>query len=190
MLVLFLFAAQLVSFDEHLRVGQYYLEHKQAGRAANEFEVAIALQPDSAAAYYNLGAALRLWGDPQGAGRALREALRLQPQFPEAHFVLGLVLGDRVGYESMGLAEFEAAAAQNPFYAEAHFNIGIIRWKNGEVDAAVESFRKAASGQPDKPEFRFRLGQALFRAEIRRRPWLSCCAPFSSMQRISQRGIN
>src|ERR1700730_3241595 len=124
MLALFLFAAQLVNFAEHLRLGQSYLEHKQPGRAATEFEVAVGLQPDSAAAYYNLGAALRLWGDPQGSEKALREALRLQPQFPEAHFVLGLVLGDRVGYESKGLAEFEAAAAQNPSYADAHFNIG------------------------------------------------------------------
>ena len=32
------------------------------------------------------------------------------------------------------------------------------------MDAATESFRKAASGRPDKPEFRFRLGQALLRA--------------------------
>jgi tetratricopeptide (TPR) repeat protein len=162
-LALLFFAAQLVSFDDHLRLGQYYLEHKQAGRAATEFEVAVGLQPDSAAAHYNLGAALRLWGDPQGAEKALREALRLQPQLPEAHFVLGLVFGDRVGYESMGLAEFEAAVAQNPSYADAHFNIGIIRWKNGEVDAAIESFRKAASGRPDQPQYHFRLGQALVR---------------------------
>src|SRR5205807_235496 len=114
MLALFLFAAQLVSFDERLRLGQYYLEHKQVGRAATEFEAAAALQPDSAAAYYNLGVALRLWGDAQGAEKALREAFRLQPRFPEAHFVLGLTLGDRVGSESAGLAEFEAAIAQNP----------------------------------------------------------------------------
>src|SRR5882724_5022724 len=164
MLALFFFAAQLVSFDEHLRLGQYYLEHKRAGRAATEFEVAARLQPDSAAAYYNLGAALRLWGDPQGAEKALHEALRLQPRFPEAHFVLGLVLGDRVGYESMGLAEFEAAVAQDPSYADAHFNIGIIRWKRAEVEAAIESFRKAAASRPDNPAFRFRLGQALAQA--------------------------
>jgi tetratricopeptide (TPR) repeat protein len=164
MLALLFFAAQLANFADHLGLGQYYLEHRQAGRAANEFEAAAALQPNSTAAYYHLGAALRLWGDPAGAERALHEALRLQPRFPEAHFELGLVLGDRVGSEDLGLAEFETAVAQNPSYADAHFNIGIIRWKRDDAQGAIESFRKAVSGRPDSAEFCFRLGQALVRA--------------------------
>jgi len=141
------------------------LERKDAGRAATEFEAAITLKPDSAAAHYEFGMALRLWGDPDGAEKALRYALRLQPQFPEAHFVLGLVLGDRVGKESRGLAEFEAAVAQKPDFADAHFNIGIIAWKNDESVAALRAFQKAVAGRPQSAEFRFRLGQALVRAE-------------------------
>jgi Flp pilus assembly protein TadD len=95
-------AGQLTALDQRLRLGQYYLDRKDAGRAATEFEAAVNLKPDSAAAQYELGVALRLWGDPDGAEKALREALRLQPRFPEAHFVLGLALGDRVGSESRG----------------------------------------------------------------------------------------
>jgi hypothetical protein len=32
-----------------------------------------------------------------------------------------------------GLAEFEQAAAQDPSYAEAHFNIGMAYWKAGKT---------------------------------------------------------
>lgn len=148
-----------------MRLGQYYLDRKEAGRAATEFEAAVKRQPRSATTQYYLGVSLRLWGDPDGAEQALRRALQLQPEFPEAHFVLGLVLGDRVGLESQGLAEFEAAVAQKPDFADAHFNIGIIRGKQGDSAVAARSFRQAVSARPDSAEFHFRLGQALGRLE-------------------------
>ena len=162
-LALLFLAGQPITFQEHLRLGQDYLDRNEAGRAATEFETAVHLKPDSAAAQYHLGVALRLWGDAEGSERALRESLRLQPQFPEAYFVLGLVLGDRVGSESTGLAAFENAVRQKPDFADAHFNIGIIHWKNGEFSAALPSFRKAAEGRPGCSECRFRLGQTLAR---------------------------
>ena len=109
-------------FEGHLRLGRYFLENDAAGRAVSEFETAIRLAPERAEAHYNLGNALRLWGDSSGAEKALRKALEIQPRFPEAHFVLGLLLGDRVGSEHLGLSEFEAAIAQKPNYSEAHFN--------------------------------------------------------------------
>src|SRR5437667_3233261 len=124
--VLLLFGVQAGTFDDHMGLGQYYLDRNDCGRAVSEFEAAAQMKPDSEIAQYNLGVALRLWGDPEGAEKALREALRLRPHFPQAHFVLGLVRGDRVGSENLGLEEFAAAIAQNPSFGEAHFNIGII----------------------------------------------------------------
>src|SRR5437588_5629587 len=102
MLLLLFLAAQSTVLDQHMRVGQYYLDRKEAGRAATEFEAEVKVRPRSATAQYYLGVSLRLWGDSDGAEQALRQALQLQPEFAEAHFVLGLVLGDRVGSESKG----------------------------------------------------------------------------------------
>ena len=153
--------AQVASFEEHMKLGAYHLEHNAPGRAANEFEQAAHIDPNSPETLYNLGAALRLWGDLNGATDALSRALRLKPHFPEAHFVLGLVLGDRVGGERRGLAEFEAAAAEDPSFAEANFNIGVIHWKANEFEQAVDPLRKAVAKRPDSALFRFRYGQAL-----------------------------
>lgn len=153
-----------LSYDARVRTGQQLIEKKRYGEAVNEFEAALLLEPSSADAYYNLGNALRLWGDLTGAGRALLKAVTLQPHFPRAHFVFGLVLGDRVGDERQGLAEFQKAAAQQPSYAEAHFNIGVVHWKANELEPAINAFRRAVSLKPDSVVYRFRLGQALARA--------------------------
>jgi tetratricopeptide (TPR) repeat protein len=147
-----------------LRSGQLHLDRNDAGRAIGAFESALRLRPDSAAAHYGLGVALRLWGDLEGAEKNLRAALALKPKYAEAHFVLGLVYGDRVGSEREGLPHFEAAVAENPSFADAHFNIGIIHWKSDEVEMAIEAFRKAASLRADSADFRLRLGQALAKA--------------------------
>jgi len=152
-------------FEEHLKLGQYYLEQKASGRAVTEFEEAVRLEPNRADATYNLGIALRQWGDLPGAEAALRRACHLQPHFPEAHFALGLVFGDRIGSEKLGLAEFQTALAQKPDYPEGHFNVGVIYWKENALDQATESFRKAVAARPDSAQFRTRLGQAWTKKE-------------------------
>ena len=153
------------TFEGHLSLGQYFLENNAAGRAVSEFEAAVRLAPERAEAHYNLGNALRLWGDAKGAEEALGRALEIQPRFPEAHFVLGLLFGDQVGSEHLGLSEFEAAIAQKPGYAEAHFNVGVIHWKADETEPALEAFQRAVKENPASAEYRVRLGQALARLD-------------------------
>lgn len=150
-------------YNTRVRTGQELIEKKRYGEAITEFEAALVLEPSNAEGYHNLGNALRLWGDSTGAERALRKAITLQPRFPQAYFALGLVLGDRVGEERRGLAEFQKAVDQEPSYAEAHFNIGVVHWKDGDLEAALNAFRRASSLKPDSAVYRLRLGQALAR---------------------------
>ena len=151
------------TLEGHLRLGQYFLDNNAVGRAVSEFEAAVRLAPGRAEAHYNLGNSLRLWGDSVGAERALRTALSIQPYFPEAHFVLGLLFGDQVGSEHLGLPEFQAAIKQKPNYAAAHFNIGIIHLKTGELERALQEFRLAVRATPQSAEYRIRLGHTLAR---------------------------
>ena len=78
---------------------------KESGRAADAAPIldravaaareAIRLQPDDAAAHYNLGVALDGQGKLDEAVAEYREAIRLQPDFAEAHFNLGIALATR-----------------------------------------------------------------------------------------------
>lgn len=164
MLILLFLLYAASDFEHRLSLGQYYMDRSRFGQAVTEYETAVAIRPDSAEAHYSLGVALRAWGDSIGALRELRTALRLRPRFPEAHLVLGLVLGDAVGKQELGLAEFQAAVAQDDSLADAHFNIGVIRYKKDEIELAAQAFSKAVRLRPDSADFRFRLGQALARS--------------------------
>lgn len=152
-------------FEAHFRLGQYFLARGDTGRAVSEFEDAVRLAPENADAQYNFAVASRQWGDVDVAERALRKAIELRREFPEAHFVLGLLLGDRVGFEHLGLSEFQTAIAQRPGYAEAHFNIGIVHWKADDGERALAAFRRAIELNPESAEYRARLGQALVRLD-------------------------
>ena len=57
--------------------------------AADHFRKAIAIQPDCAPAYYNLGLWLARIHDVAGAIEAFRRAIRIQPNFADAYLGLG-----------------------------------------------------------------------------------------------------
>lgn len=156
--------AALPTYETRLRAGERLLQQGRYGAAVTEFEAALLLAPQSAIAYYNLGNSLRLWGDFRGAENALKRAVSIRPEFPPAHFALGLIYGDRVGHETEGLAEFKRAVELDPAYAEAHFNTGIVHWKAGAIESALAAFEKASQLKPQSADYRFRLGQALDRA--------------------------
>lgn len=58
----------------------------------------------------------------------------------------------QVGRYREAAAEFEAAILQNPRDGRAHYHLGVARYKNGEVDAAMDAFERSTRldrGNPD-----------------------------------------
>src|SRR3546814_11326445 len=79
---------------------------------------AAALAPGSAWIRNNLGSVLHDLGQGQDAVRALDEALRLQPDYPEAHANRGMALQELSRFDE-ARAAFDAAIALRPGYPEA-----------------------------------------------------------------------
>lgn len=86
-------------------------------------------------------------GDAAGYKRYCREALRLDPMFPEAHYNLGLALY-RDGQTQDAERHWLRAAAMKPDYAEAQFNLGALYYAAGDLDRAFERFGRAVTAQP------------------------------------------
>ena len=120
------------------------------------FEQATKLDANFAAAFAGLSR-IESWMyhsfDPlpvrrEKARTAANEALRLQPDLPEAHLALGFsyYYGDR-DYER-ALAEFEIAKRGLPNEAQAYMAIGAIRRRQGRWAESTANLEKSAALDP------------------------------------------
>jgi TolB-like protein/Flp pilus assembly protein TadD len=125
-------------------------------KAEQLFEQATKLDPNFAAAFAGLSM-VESWMyhsfDPlpvrrEKARTAAIEALRLQPDLPEAHLALGFsyYYGDR-DYEH-ALAEFEIARRGLPNEAQAYMAIGAIQRRQGRWVESTANLEKAAALDP------------------------------------------
>lgn len=87
-----------------------------------------------------------------------REALRLRPDFAEAHNNTGLVLAQN-GEDEKATVEFREAVRVRPDYADAHANLGAVLMLSN-VDQAIGELEKAVSLDPALIKAQFNLGEA------------------------------
>ena len=95
---------------------------------------------------------------------ALRQALASSPQHsetPEAHNVLGLMLGRKGAPADDVVAAFRAAIRIRPDYAEAHNNLGLVLIQSGNDEEGIAALREAVRLAPAYAEARTNLGAAL-----------------------------
>ena len=86
------------------------------------------------------------------------EALRLRPEYAEAHNNLGLVLAQN-GDDEKASNEFREAVRIRPDYADAHANLGAVLLLS-DVDQAISELEKAISIDPTLLKAQFNLAEA------------------------------
>jgi protein O-mannosyl-transferase len=115
------------------------------------YQHALAVTRDNFLAHNNL--AMELVGERRyvEAREHLREALRIQPSYPDARNNLAGVLLQE-GRTQEAIEELRAAVASTPAYAPAHRNLAAVLQQTGRRDEAAEHLREAerleASGPP------------------------------------------
>ena len=81
---------------------------------------------------------------------SFQEALRRQPDFPEAHNNLGNALAQLPGRLNDAIAHYETALRQRPDYAEAHNNLGnALAPLPGRLKDALTHYEAALRLKPD-----------------------------------------
>jgi len=96
----------------------------------------MATPADTAAEHLSKGNELLAAKDFSGAIHEYREAVRLSPRNPRAHFELGLALKSK-GDLDEAVSEYREAIRLEPDLAEAHVNIGSILQMKKDFDGAV-----------------------------------------------------
>ena len=90
----------------------------------------------------------------------LEEAVRLRPDFAQAHNDLGVVLGSLDRLEEAAAA-FRAACRHQDGMIDAHLNLGSASQALGRLDDAVAAYSRVVEADPTREEVRIELARML-----------------------------
>jgi tetratricopeptide (TPR) repeat protein len=133
----------------HDAVAMLYLQNGRAVEAAAHLRESLRLQPESAAAHYNLGLALSMQRQFAEATRAFESAIRIDPSHAEALNNLG-AMHHLAGRLDAAASNYRRALALRPDNAEAHSNLGRLLLNQGRESQAAAELRQALALQPDQ----------------------------------------
>jgi tetratricopeptide (TPR) repeat protein len=108
---------------------------------------AIALDPNLAIAYTNLGNIRFRRGDELGALALYKQALQLDETQPEAHYNIGYVMLERGEFKTARSC-FERALRYDPRFADAHFNLATTLEQLGEARKARPHWKRYLEFNP------------------------------------------
>ena len=113
--------------------------------------------PESVRGQTNLGNVYAEEGRDDQAELALREAIRLDPNYSGAKVNLALLcLNQGRRKESLDWADATVPSRNTP--PVIYYDLGVVYDKNGQVDKAIDNYQKAIDRNPVYPEALFNLG--------------------------------
>lgn len=133
---------------EHDEVALHYLQFGKVAEAVAHFRESVRVQPESAAAQYNLGTTLMQLGEHEEAIRRLEDALRLNPGYVAAHNSLGAALRLQ-GKTAEAGRHFRQALELRPDDPDALYNLASALAEQGDAEEAIAYYRRALAQQPD-----------------------------------------
>ena len=113
-----------------------------------------------AEACFNSGRALQVMGQLPGAMRQYEQALRIRPDYGEAHNNLGTALLEQ-GKVPEAIGHFEQALRLEPDDADIHYDLGVALQRVGQTLEAMGHYDQALRIRPDFVEAHNNLGAAL-----------------------------
>ncbi|MDA9813249.1 tetratricopeptide repeat protein [Planktomarina temperata] len=132
----------------------------QLDQAIFAFKRVLAIQPDYADAYYNMGNALKEQGKLEEAIEAYNKALAIKPDFADAYYNMGIVLQEQGKLEEASEA-YNKALAIKPDYADAYNNMGNALKEQVKLEEAIEAYNKALAIKPDYADAYYNMGIVL-----------------------------
>ncbi|MBF0418681.1 MAG: glycosyltransferase family protein [Magnetococcales bacterium] len=143
--------------QEHKNRGNTLLQQGLLDQAAQEYLLALHIQPDHYIALSNLGIVLQAQGRWQEAVDRFSQALAIQPGFAPALSNLGAVLL-RMGRLAEAETRLLAALALEPQFPEAHANLGNVYLTLGHWEKAIHHYEYSLQLNPGNHEAWTNLG--------------------------------
>ena len=118
----------------HYNVGRFYFETAKYEEARKELEEALRLDPTYAPALYFLALAAKQDNDLPRSTELFEKLLELQPQNPDAQFLLGQNL-EHQGKSAEAVAHWKLALQADPNYSQALYNLARALKKTNDPEA-------------------------------------------------------
>jgi tetratricopeptide (TPR) repeat protein len=134
------------------------------------FEHTIAVTKDNAIIYNSYASVIGPLGEYEKAVKYLTEAVRIMPDFPEAHYNLGNALRNLGNFDE-AVKQYNITLKLDPAYTSAHYALGLALADKGDYDAAIEQYkiclkpdtvrpRNITRAGPDTPKLLASIGSA------------------------------
>ena len=111
---------------------------------------------------------------------ALQEAVRLRPNFPQAHYALGLALLRR-DQPAEARAQFQSATEYDPAFAPAQRGLGLVAVKAGKFQEAIRCYENALTLDPRSSDTQRDYARAL----VAQNRHIEACAHFQAALRLN-----
>lgn len=117
-------------------------------RAVDDYNAAIATDPEYGTAYINRGVIFLEKGLLDQALEDFKKAVELEPRAMDARLNLGNAY-KKMGKPALALEAYNTVIAKKPTFTAGYVNRGIVYKEMGEINRAIEDFSKALTLQPE-----------------------------------------
>jgi tetratricopeptide (TPR) repeat protein len=132
------------------RASEWDADPARWDEAVEAYRRVVAIDPDYAAAWNNLGLLHHRLGQYGEARTAYESALRADARCAEAAYNLGSLFED-LGELPASLQHYRLALQTSPDYADAHFNLAGVLERSGRPDQAAAHWRRYLELDADSP---------------------------------------
>jgi tetratricopeptide (TPR) repeat protein len=132
----------------------------QLALSIEAYKKALAIKPDYADAYYNMGNALQEQGKLKEALEAYKKTLTIKPDYAKAYYNMGNALKEQ-GKMEEALEAYKKTLTIKPDYADAYNNMGATLKEQGKLEEALEAYKKTLTIKPDYAEAYYNMGVTL-----------------------------
>ena len=139
---------RLLQAIEWFEKGYEYGINGEYDREIEDYNKAIALDPNYAQAYSNRGVAYYNKRQYDRGIEDLNKAIAINPNYAEAYNNRGIVYNNKGQYDR-AIEDYNKAIALDPNYAKAYNNRGFAYANKGQYDRAIEDYNKAIALDPN-----------------------------------------
>lgn len=137
--------------------GNEFLAKGLLEEAAECYRQSIAINPDYADGYLNLGFVLKAQNNNEEAAQNLQRALSINPKLEDAYFILGGIAQERNDLAG-AIENYKKIIEINPGFELVYHDLYNVLIQSGQVQYARKVIEQAISINPDSAEFNFYMG--------------------------------